>query len=361
MGQVTRVLSAAAVLLAAGPAAGKDVKGTFTIGGTACEVTFKLDGGATGPGASELTRAEARRCGLIKADGTFDAAQFQTNPDGSIKKIRAKQADGTVIEYALSKPIEIEVPDDNGTKCKASIPVTVICDPAKTGSNLLGRDWGALAKVTETWADDKATWPNNPAEATKKKTKTVEESETPPGTDTDVQRKVMDGVSYFDGSGGSVSGSAFLMLSSDHTLLTDDLASALGLTPTGQIDLSSDAEFLDALLKSGFYAESASDFGVFDTALLPRLEILADDGTPLAGEDIPVLINTAGDLNVFGRDLFLTGLTTIGGLPFREFGYLHETQVFFASPVPEPGSLALLALGGAGLVGGAVRRGRKSA
>lgn len=327
----------------------KNVTATYTIGGKTYSETVKLDGGATGTGASELTREAAKRCGLIKDDGSFDTSKFQTNPDGSLKKVKGKQADGTKVEYAISKPIEIEATDDKGAKCKVSIPITVICNPAKTGTNLLGRDWGKLAKVTETWADDKATWRNPGDESKNKKTKTAKDSKVV--SSSDFEMKLWDKVNYFDTFGGATSQDTFLMLSSPFSILSDDLATTLGLISTGSVDLSGDAQLLDSLSKFGFYTDTAPSFGLFNTAVVPSVEILTDDLTSvLFAKNIDVLINPCSDQSLFGRAFFIGDLETIDGIPLQSIGYLHETQEFFFTPVPEPSAIVVWTLVAVGFV-----------
>lgn len=331
-----------AIAFLASPVSAKTVKATFKIGGKDCEVTSVLDGGATGVGASEISRAEARKCGLIDDKGEFVKEHFQTDGTGAIITKKFEQADGTTIEYALSKPIEIKITDDNGTVCPATVPVTVIVDKTKKGSNLIGRDWGSIAKVTETWADNKATWPNDPKEA-KGKVKNVDAKKTK--QDSDGEMKYWDGLRLGLSPDPDVEAEAFLMLGLPHAaILSQELAAVLGLSTTGSMDLT-DTDELEELLKYGFYADSSPSFGIFDLAVVPFFHLLTDDGTPVIATDVTVLINRVSDLNVLGRNFFLDELDSIGGLQIVSSGYLHETQTFWFEPVPEPGALVLLATG----------------
>lgn len=315
-------------------------------GGTEVTVTTLVDGGCSGDYGSELSRDTATKAGLIKEDGTFDKSKFETNADGSIKTTTAEQADGTDVKYAITKPIKVEATDDKGVKKEVSVRMTVIADPKKKGSDLLGRNWGAAAKVTETWANNKITFNNPSDEGKTKKEKSTKKSKVEPGSD--FTEEYWDGVTFYGLAGSSMSQDTFLCRSSDSTMISQNMATTLGLTITGQVDLSDQTQLLDVLEKAGLYSESALP-AVFNTALLPGVQVLTDDGTLLAGADMTVLINPASDQCLFGQDLLVGGLKTIGGVPLdptEGIGYLHETEEFFFTPVPEPATLSLLILGG---------------
>jgi PEP-CTERM motif len=133
-----------------------------------------------------------------------------------------------------------------------------------------------------------------------------------------------------------------LATGSPFTILSQSLASSLGLTSTGSFDINSDPAapslLQDVLVPDGFADGDTSNFGM---TTLNSLVVTAEDGVQFTFSNVPVLINPDPDisLNVFG-----TNLLTYNDQPTM-VDLANDTLVFQAVPVPEPSTLVLVGIG----------------
>ncbi len=288
-----------AVVASGAAAQTKKVDATFTVGTGTCTKSMTLDSGATGEAASELSRANAKDCGLLDAAGDPVMTYFEPDP-GDPTKPKKKSftvADGSSIEYAVTKPLKIAVKDSKGNECCATIAITVICDKTKAGSNLLGKAWLKAVKAVWEFEDDTLKWPKAAPPQGDKKTKTlVPTTSGATGRDYDAYDHVL------LHHGGQVVDIPAIPSGFPHTILPQAVLGALPPIPlVGQIDVIQDLDDYGILLKNGFTSLGA--FGLFDMLMIDQLEIITDNG-PVFIENQAVLVNTSPfDLVVLGTDV----------------------------------------------------------
>ncbi len=285
----------------------KEVDATLKIGAVNCTKKMTLDSGATGEGASEITRANAIACGLLDAAGDPKMDFFEPDPTDATKpkKKSYTQADGTSIDYALTKPIEICVTDSAGNECCATIRITIICDKTKSGSNLLGKAWLKAVKAVWDFETDKLKWPKVAVpEGDKKSKATTTETSGTLGIDYDAYDHLL------CTQGGQTVDIPAVPSGFDFTIIPQWMTQALPPMPLiGQVDIAQDADMFGMLLKNGF--SSFSTNGVLDLIIMDQIELPTLQG-PVTFFQVPVLVNDHPqvDFVLFGQDLLAPYDTT---------------------------------------------------
>jgi hypothetical protein len=292
-----------------------------------------------GLGGTVISQACAQMLalGTLNADGTFTAPAGtpMSNPNN-----------GAYHFWEFSN-ITVTVTDSNGNACAVKQDIRVArdqvgADKVVAGLNVLNQVWinSAGACLGGAGAAAKGFW--NPGWTPPAPPKKADAgSSTDPTTG-----YVHQTVPFTAGSGlATVTVPMIYQSLSDFTFIPQSVAAALGLVPSGSIDLSlSHQGTLDALDFDGLRNDGQT---VYQTAFLPLLS--AGLGDAQSG-----MVLIADDAN--------SSFGVLGGAFATIFGYANgagtggNDLLFTPGPVPEPASLALVLCGFASLA--LVHRGR---
>ena len=334
----------------------KTVSVTYSAGGSSVTKSTIVDSGSTATGNvdatsvpvpdSSIDRDTAQSLGLINKDGSLNANLFEKDSMGNILMQEQTIGDGTKFSQAVSKPISIQATDDSGKTKTVMTRVLVSPDPQKAGATLIGNNTlGMGLDATFTFKTQKITWNNTETSVPGGKKKASLDGPIVPNG---ALRLVFPNTTFAN-AGNSVTTDAFIMTSSPFSIVSQALATQLGLTVTGTRDLTSNSALLDQLEFAGFYADSAPNFGVFNEALLPGLRLLTDDGSIVQIADLPVLIDPIGNAALLGYDFFTNPDELLDNAPISEITFISSTGDTFFSSVPEPATTFLVGFALAGV------------
>jgi len=134
----------------------------------------------------------------------------------------------------------------------------------------------------------------------------------------------------------ALSANFFYVTGSPYTIISQSLASSLGLSPIRTFDLfNADAETFNGLALEGFLG--SSDPGLLGVVILTSLQLPTESGDFLTFGNVPVLVNPFSSVteNIFGTNVFANANMTV-------FEDLAAGTVQVES-VPEPASVVLAA------------------
>jgi hypothetical protein len=303
---------------------------------TPCMTTWTFD---TGADQTILSRACAMMLGLLDKNGN-PVGMPATKGFNPIPK--AKPADPQTYTYNtyVFPNVNVTATGTDGKACSA--PTTVYVSQTNDslgGKSLLGDPWQVTVNAMYGAKNKTATWMTPPPPAPAPKKEAVPKTDSKTG---DI-KQVETGVG-FSSSGNTATSDMVVYSGADYSFIPQTVAAELGATPIGSVDLSSTDP--DLLLDMGI-----GDMNGDGQTVFPEIQVDSSTlgiGPPGSVTDLLVNDNINSDFGIIGDNL-LQGTDGVNGLLYVSDDGTGNSALYY-TPVPEPASFSLLAIGGVSLL-----------